>query len=272
MARESAYKRNSKETRDKIAQPAAKAKPKTAAKLSDGKPSLTTKPSSGTTKHNKAMEEKKKTFSSVRHPANKEVSNMEVESRKASLKTDITPSFDAPARLLRQTKSTTAALTHLEKGIEYIFQKDFKKARIELKNLLENHPGELEIIARAQSYLQICDREEANHKIAVPTSDQMYTLGVMEHNKADYNKAIFYFNQALEKHPNADYIYYSIAASLALKGELSESVKNLRKAVGLNEDSRIHAKNDPDFAILETHKEFIELVGLNVISAMESQQ
>jgi tetratricopeptide (TPR) repeat protein len=97
----------------------------------------------------------------------------------------------------------------------------------------------------------------------------MYALGVLEHNKAYYDKAISYFNQALEKHPHADYIYYSIAASLALKGELVESIKNLRKAIELNEDSRIHAKNDPDFTVLETHLEFMELVGLNVPAAAE---
>jgi tetratricopeptide (TPR) repeat protein len=195
-----------------------------------------------------------------------------VESRKAALKTDIAPAFSEPSRLLHHTKATMAALTHLEKGIEYIFHKDFKKARVELKNLLENYSGELEIVSRAQSYIQICDREEANLKKPAPTSDQMYALGVMEHNKAYYDKAISYFNQALEKHPNADYIYYSIAASLALKGELGESIKNLRKAIALKEDSRIHAKNDPDFAILATHPEFMEIVGPNAPSTAESQQ
>jgi tetratricopeptide (TPR) repeat protein len=265
-----AQKQHIKEKVDKIAKPAVKAKPKTASTFSDGKASLTAKPSSDTTTHIKAMAEKNTTFSSARHPANKELSNMQVESRKAASKMEIAPSFDESPQLLRQTKSTAAALTHLEKGIEYIFQKEFKKARNELKNLLENFPGELEIAARTKSYIQICDREETNQKRPAPTSDQMYALGVLEHNKANYDKAISYFNQALEKHPHADYIYYSIAASMALKGELGESIKNLRKAIELKEDSRIHAKNDPDFAILGTHSEFMELVGLNIASASES--
>jgi tetratricopeptide (TPR) repeat protein len=268
MTRVLANKRNIKEN---IAQPVAKAKPKPASKFSDGKTSLKDKLPLDAANHKKSIEEKSKTFSHARHPVKKESLNMEVELRKAALKTEIAPSFDAPSRLLHHTKATTGALVHLEKGIEYIFQKDFKKARIELKNLLENYSTELEISARAQSYMQICDREEANLKKPAPTSDQMYALGVMEHNKAYYDKAISYFNQALEKHPKADYIYYSIAASLALKGELSESIKNLRKAIELKEDSRIHAKNDPDFAILETHPEFMELVGSNIATAVPPQ-
>jgi tetratricopeptide (TPR) repeat protein len=272
MTKELAHKRHNKENSEKIAQPIEKPKPKTASKSSDGKTSYKENLSLDTGMQKKPTKETPKTVSPARHPVKKGSLNMEVESRKASLKTDIAPSFDAPSRLLHHTKSTTGALTHLEKGIEYIFQKDFKKARIELKNLLENYSAELEIVAKAQSYLQICDREESNLKRPAPTSDQMYAMGVMEHNKAYYDKAISYFNQALEKHPKADYIYYSIAASLALKGELSESVKNLRKAIELKEDSRIHAKNDPDFAILETHPEFMALVGPNIATAAVQQQ
>jgi tetratricopeptide (TPR) repeat protein len=264
MTRESAHKRHIKGNNKEIASPIEKAQPKTVPKFSDGKASLKENLYLDTSMHKKVVEEKPKTPSPAKHQAKKESSNMEVEIRKASSKTEIAPSFDEPSRLLHHTKSTSGALAHLEKGIEYIFQKEFKKARTELKNLIENYPAEREIAAKAQSYMQICDREEANLKKTAPTSDQMYALGVMEHNKAYYDKAISYFNQALEKHPKADYIYYSIAASLALKGELAESVKNLRRAIELKEDSRIHAKNDPDFAVLESHPEFMELVGSNM--------
>lgn len=85
----------------------------------------------------------------------------------------------------------------------------------------------------------------------------------MEHNKANYDAAISYFLQSLEKHPKADYIYYSVAASHAMKGNLAQSLEFLRKAIDLNEDSRIYAKNDADFSALQPSREFAELVGLN---------
>ena len=47
-----------------------------------------------------------------------------------------------------------------------------------------------------------------------------------------------------------------------MKGDLAESLDNLRKAVELNEDSRIFAKNDADFSALQSKKEFAELVGM----------
>lgn len=170
---------------------------------------------------------------------------------------------DAQAQLLRRTKTTASALAQLEKGIELIYRKDFKKAISELQSLIEKYKNEAEITASARSYLDICKRSEARQKKTSPADqNQTYALGVLEHNRTNYDKAVAYFRQSLEIYPNADYIYYSIAASLALKGDVSLAVENLRKAVELNNDSLIHAKNDPDFAPLENNKEFLDIIGV----------
>ena len=169
---------------------------------------------------------------------------------------------DASSQQLRRPKTTASALAQLEKGIEFIHRKDFKKAISELQSLIEKHPNEAAIIASARSYIEICRRSEARQKKPQPNHNQTYAMGVLEHNKANYDKAIGFFRQSLEKYPSADYIYYSIAASMALKGDISAALENLRKAVELNVDSRIHAKNDPDFAPLESNREYMELVGV----------
>jgi tetratricopeptide (TPR) repeat protein len=196
---------------------------------------------------------------------------IKAESRKQAVQTGASSAPAVPPRLLRQTKTTSAALALLQKGIELIFQKEFKKARGELKSLLETYPGEMDILARARSYIQICEREEAAQKKQSISTDQLYALGVLEHNRANYDMAISYFLQSLENHPEADYIYYSVAASQAMKGDFTESIENLRKAVELNEDSRIYAKNDADFSALQTRKEFAELIGIAPVPTTEQQ-
>ena len=173
-----------------------------------------------------------------------------------------TPPPEKPPRLLSESKHTSAALALLEKGIRFIYQKEFKKARQEFEAIAAHHPGETEIIARARSYLQICDREETAQKRAPVTNDQLYTLGVMEHNRGNYDGAISYFQQSLEKHGSSDYVYYSLAAAQALKHHLPQAIQSLRKAIELNEDNRVYAKNDNDFSPLHSEREFIELVGL----------
>ena len=184
---------------------------------------------------------------------------MEAESRKPL---NQLTGAGTPSRLLRESKTTSAALAVLEKGIKLIYQKEFKKAHVELKNLVEIYSSETEILARARSYIRICDREEAAHKRPAVTNDQLYTLGVMAHNRGDYENAISFFRQSLEKHRDSDYIYYSLAASCAMKGDAREAVASLRRAVELNDENKIFAKNDADFSSLHSQREFAELVGI----------
>lgn len=168
-----------------------------------------------------------------------------------------------PARLLKDSKSTSAALGLLEKAIKLIHQREFRKARLELESLVDLYAGEAEIAARARTYIQICLREEAARQKRPPTNDELYALGVLEHNRGNYDAAIAYFRQSLERRPDSDYILYSLAASLALKGEPEAALECLKKAIDLNEDNRVYAKNDSDFACLQDRADFSALLGLN---------
>jgi tetratricopeptide (TPR) repeat protein len=184
----------------------------------------------------------------------------------------VTPAPETPPRLLRDSKSTAAALKTLEKAIKLIYQKDFPKARSELDALIANYPLEAEIIARARSYIQICDREEARQKKSALKTDQLYSMGVMEHNSGNYDKAISHFRQTLLKYPDRDYIHYSLATSLALKQDVREAIQSLQRAIELNEDNRIYARNDSDFSQLHTDQEFADLIGLSDIPDEEPTQ
>jgi tetratricopeptide (TPR) repeat protein len=157
----------------------------------------------------------------------------------------------------------------LEKAIKLLYQKEFRRARLELESLVSDYSSEAEIVARARSYIQICQREENVRQKAAPTNDELYSLGVLEHNRGNYDAAIAYFRQSLDKRPNADYIFYSLAASLALKGEPGAALENLKRAVELNEDNRVYAKNDADFSRLHSHRDFAALTGLNPVPAGE---
>jgi tetratricopeptide (TPR) repeat protein len=267
MVRGFAHKKISGGKSGKVAHPVAKQS--SARSERPGKnPALKNKPPvSKVSLNEKAAVQEKAMPGGHHHPVHKESIAMEAESRKPAFRTGVSSApLDASPRLLRHTKTTSAALEILGKSIELIYRKEFKKARNELKLLLETYPSETEILARARSYIQICVREEASQRKPSITADQLYALGVLEHNKANYDSAITYFRQSLENHPDADYIYYSVAASLAKKGEWTQSIENLRKAIALNEDSRVYAKNDDDFASLLSKREFTELVGINTES------
>ena len=249
-----------------------KDKPKVKAESSHRKKTSSSSKVFQTAKQKTHMKIGKKGVRHSKAPVSGVTRSTEAETRKPIVTTRITSAPETPPRLLRESKTTAAALGLLEKGIKLIYQKDFKKARAELKLLIDTYPVEAEIVARARSYIQICDREEAAHKKQATTNDQLYTVGVMEHNRGNYDAAIACFQQSLEEHPNADHIVYSLAASLAMKRNALEAIANLRKAIKLNENNRIYTKNDTDFSSLQNRKEFSDLVGISLPSADESQQ
>jgi tetratricopeptide (TPR) repeat protein len=174
-----------------------------------------------------------------------------------------TPPPASPPRLLGEGKSTAAALHMLEKAIKLIYQKDFRRARQELKALLESHAGETEIAARTRTYIQICDREGAAQKRPSVSHDQFYNLGVLEHNRGNFDAAMAYFERTLEKHRDADHVYYSLAASAAMSGRQDAALSYLRRSIELNDQNRVYAKNDTDFSMLHDNRDFAELVGLS---------
>jgi tetratricopeptide (TPR) repeat protein len=235
---------------------------KTASKKTSPKKGATRKASTTQTKR-RTGRTTRQSVSKSRQRTHKKSITVEAGSKKKSpSKKTVASLTNAKPGLLRQTKATSAALSHLEKGIELIFKKDFKKALKELNSLFQSYPNETEILARARSYILICEREQESLPKTEAGTDQLYALGVLEHNKANYDAAISYFHRSSKIYPDADYIYYSIAASLAMKGDHAASIENLKKAIELNEDSRIHAKNDQDFSVFEEDEEFAELVGM----------
>jgi tetratricopeptide (TPR) repeat protein len=256
-------KRKQKTTKTKKSERSVKkTRGKTVSKRTSPKKGTIRKASTAQTKHGSGRKTRQ-SVSKSRQRTHKKSVTVEAKSKKKSSSPKTVASLtNAKPGLLRQTKATSAALSHLEKGIELIYKKDFKRALKELNSLLQSYPNETEILARARSYILICEREEGSPPKTEASTDQLYALGVLEHNNANYDAAISYFHQSSKIHPDADYIYYSIAASLAMKGDLAASIENLKKAIELNEDSRIHAKNDQDFSVFEENEEFAELVGM----------
>jgi tetratricopeptide (TPR) repeat protein len=171
-----------------------------------------------------------------------------------------------PPRLLRESRATSAALSILEKAIKLIYQKDFRKARLELESLVSDYASEPEITARARSYLHICQREEGTRPKSAASSDELYSVGVLEHNRGNYDAAIGYFRQCLERRSDADFVLYSLAASLALKGDAEAAIQNLKRAIELNEENRVYAKNDSDFTSLHSRQDYLMLLRLSTAS------
>src|SRR5262249_53577993 len=142
-----------------------------------------------------------------------------------------------------------------------VFQRrDLARAREMLKEIVQNYPGESEILDRVHTYLQICERGLHPPVPRLKDPDDFYNQGVVLMNQHNLEEAGRMFERALAADPNNEKILYSHAAAHALAGRREESLQFLRRAIAASHANRARAANDGDFESLRDDPDFQEIV------------
>ncbi len=175
------------------------------------------------------------------------------------------------ARAVRAAKSTPppprkppasqAAVRVFEQALKIFNRHDFAAAKTAFENLLEKFGDQLEVVARARTYLTICEQRLARAPSVPRSPDALYNQGVFELNKGNVKEAINLFDKALRGAPQADHVFYSLAAAHARMNNAAKAMDALRRAIALRPLHRSHARSDLDFAFLRDNEAFRELTG-----------
>ncbi|MBI4456859.1 MAG: tetratricopeptide repeat protein [Acidobacteria bacterium] len=167
----------------------------------------------------------------------------------------------AEKALAARKKDEKTLLDLYERGIKSLYNKNYQQAMDLFEKLIAKYPEEVELADRARNFVKICQSQGATRKLLQPkTADEMFDLGVIEHNRANYQQAIDYFQRAIELNPKANYLYYTLAASYSQAGDMEGAIRSLQKSVQLNPDNKFLARNDPDFEPIRSSKEFSAIV------------
>jgi tetratricopeptide (TPR) repeat protein len=157
---------------------------------------------------------------------------------------------------------TLAAVRAFEQALKFFNRHDFAAARVAFENLLKRFGSQTEILARARTYIAICDQRLARAPAAPRGPDALYNRGVFELNKGNAKEAVILFQRALKAQPRASHVLYSLAAAYARLGDAPKAIDALRRAIVIQPVHRSHARRDPDFASLRSNEVFQELAGL----------
>ncbi|MCS6805418.1 MAG: tetratricopeptide repeat protein [Blastocatellia bacterium] len=173
-----------------------------------------------------------------------------------------------PSRLL----ASTMAVKMFGQAVRQFYDHDFEKARRAFLDFIERFPEETDMVARARSYVAICN-QRLQHPPSTPrNAEALYNRGVIELNLGHVVEAVSFFEKALKYEPQAAHILYSLAAAHARMGLIEQAVKELKQAVEQRDTLRIQARHDSDFTNLYTHPEFQELVGWELVPQPEPAQ
>ncbi|HLF84229.1 MAG TPA: tetratricopeptide repeat protein [Blastocatellia bacterium] len=156
---------------------------------------------------------------------------------------------------------TLAAVRAFEQALRLFNRQDFGTARSAFLSLLGKFAEQVEIVARARTYLAICEQRLARSPSVPRNLDALYNQGVFQLNRGNTAEAIELFEKALKVEPRADHVYYSLAAAYARLNDTPKAMEALRRAIGIRPVHRSHARRDLDFAGLRSNEDFQQLTG-----------
>jgi tetratricopeptide (TPR) repeat protein len=160
---------------------------------------------------------------------------------------------------------SSGALRAFDQAVKAFNRRRFEDAKAMFEGLLEKFPGDFEIVARAQMYIQVCNQKMASERRpSTPRSaDELYDRGVYALNIGDFTQARAFFEKALRLRPDEPHLLYSLAATHAQTGSHEQALDYLKRSIQIQPRFRSQAYNDSDFSGLRDNKQFLELIGLS---------
>jgi len=166
--------------------------------------------------------------------------------------------LDTPRR-----KPASGALKAFEHAVRVFNKRQFDEAR-ELFDLVQHRfPQEVEIVARSQTYIQVCSQRMQRPPTSPRSADELYDRGVFHLNIGDFAQARQLFEKALRLSPGEPHLLYSLAASHAQSGSHEEALTFLDQLIQEHPRFRTQALNDSDFSELHENKRFLDILGVS---------
>jgi hypothetical protein len=157
---------------------------------------------------------------------------------------------------------SAVALKVFEQAVKVFNRRQFEEAKVLLENLIARYPHEVEILARVNTYLHVCNQRLAHTQNLPRNAEELYDRGVFALNTGDFVLARSYFEKALRIKPDEPHIIYSLAATLVQLGEIEAGLDCLRRSIKLHPRFRTQALNDAEFTDLRENRQFLALLGL----------
>ncbi|HZU22247.1 MAG TPA: tetratricopeptide repeat protein, partial [Terriglobales bacterium] len=129
-----------------------------------------------------------------------------------------------------------------EAGLKSLHERKFEKAKALFEKVIGGPSKEL--ADRAAMHLNICNQNLNRVSTTFKSPEEHYDYAISLSNSGDYEGARNHLDRLQKQHPNADYVWYGLAALDALQGHAMEAMKNLEQAIRLNPANRIQARND----------------------------
>jgi tetratricopeptide (TPR) repeat protein len=157
-------------------------------------------------------------------------------------------------------KAYARAIKLYEKGLKALQRRNFRTAKTAFQQLLDQYPEEKELHDRAKLYLNVCAREAGPKAKPPKTTAERLLAATVALNRRDVEEALSLLRKAAKTYPNDDHVHYMLAVTHALREDAEAAAAHLNKAIELNPDNQLQAKQEPDFDLIRESKPFLEAI------------
>ena len=174
-------------------------------------------------------------------------------------KTGIATAREINAATKERKARSRRALKIYETGVTALQKRKFAVAAKALTELVSDYPEERELQERARLYLTVCHRE-LNPTVSEPTSlDERVYAATVALNSGAVSVAVEHLSAVANEKPADANVQYMLAVAHALSHDTSLSVAHLERAIALNPDNRLLARQEPDFENIHEDDRFQDL-------------
>ena len=174
-------------------------------------------------------------------------------------KTGIATAREIKAATKVRKARSKQALKIYEGGVTAVQKRKFSVAAKALKEIINDYPEERELAERAKLYLTVCDRE-LHPTVAEPTTlDERLYAATVALNSGDISIAIEHLNAVATEKPADANVHYMLAVAYAMSENSGLSITHLERAILLNPDNRLLARQEPDFENIHEDDRFRDL-------------
>jgi len=199
------------------------------------------------------MPEKKK--AAVSNMTDRRGTNLEATK---SQKADSGRGAAARAAASESQQSSQKQLASFESAMKLFHARKLKEAR-DLFVTAGQGP-ERDVAHRAKLHATMCERRLEQTKVSLHSAEDYYNYGIALLNTRKIEDAKTHLERALAMAPEADHVFYALAAAQALSGDATGAHDHLKRAIELEPKNRLMARQDGDFASLASQAPFQALL------------